>query len=363
MAYRSQRRHHEIQGRSVADRRRDCDHRQVGGRRCACRAIPADMPAPRQFSDLDAWYIGKPDIVVDDGASRTCCRRPGRTTSSTCWSIRSFKEDMYVMAIESKPADPRSFKVVHHFTTNLVEDRGRRSDRPVPERVRARQERRHLSAELGPPDQGRDEDQLQPAPEPARRRDTGQREARIEGVPEGRRCRSTSPSRSTWATRRSSTFRPVRSRGTTATSGCRVRRWSRRSSRTCTIAARRCAWKRSIPDVRADSARPGPSRVETLSCVSNYQFGWHITYPYADDVAPLLPAGTIVHITGVARQHRQQPLESESEELGRRRRAVDRRNELRLGDHHLPRRRRLPAARSGRTRARERQKPAANQQQ
>ena len=50
------------------------------------------------------------------------------------------------------------------------------------------------------------------------------------------------------------------------------------------------------PDVRADSARPGPGRTETLSCVSNYQFGWHITYPYADDVAPLLPAGTIIHI-------------------------------------------------------------------
>ena len=33
-----------------------------------------------------------------------------------------FKEDMYVMAIESKPADPASFKVVHHFTTNLIED-------------------------------------------------------------------------------------------------------------------------------------------------------------------------------------------------------------------------------------------------
>ena len=51
------------------------------------------------------------------------------------------------------------------------------------------------------------------------------------------------------------------------------------------------------PDVRADSARPGPARTETLSCVSNYQFGWHITYPYADEVAPLLPAGTIIHIT------------------------------------------------------------------
>ncbi len=25
---------------------------------------PADMPPPRQFSDLDKWHIGKPDIVV-----------------------------------------------------------------------------------------------------------------------------------------------------------------------------------------------------------------------------------------------------------------------------------------------------------
>ena len=51
------------------------------------------------------------------------------------------------------------------------------------------------------------------------------------------------------------------------------------------------------PDVRADSARPGPARSETLSCVSNYQFGWSLTYPYAEDVAPLLPAGTVIHVT------------------------------------------------------------------
>ncbi len=51
------------------------------------------------------------------------------------------------------------------------------------------------------------------------------------------------------------------------------------------------------PDVRADSARPGPARTEQISCVSNNQFGWSITYPYADDVAPLLPAGTIIHVT------------------------------------------------------------------
>ena len=50
------------------------------------------------------------------------------------------------------------------------------------------------------------------------------------------------------------------------------------------------------PDIRADSARPGPARTEMLSCVSNFNFDWSVTYPYADDVAPFLPAGTIVHI-------------------------------------------------------------------
>jgi hypothetical protein len=50
------------------------------------------------------------------------------------------------------------------------------------------------------------------------------------------------------------------------------------------------------PDIRADSARPGPARTEMLSCVSNFNFDWSVTYPYADDVAPLLPEGTIIHI-------------------------------------------------------------------
>jgi hypothetical protein len=34
---------------------------------------------------------------------------------------------------------------------------------------------------------------------------------------------------------------------------------------------------------------------ETINCVSHYNFGWQIVYNYTDDVAPLLPAGTIMH--------------------------------------------------------------------
>ena len=51
------------------------------------------------------------------------------------------------------------------------------------------------------------------------------------------------------------------------------------------------------PDIRPIPHVPVRRGPETINCVSNYQFGWHITYPYADEVAPILPAGTIIHVT------------------------------------------------------------------
>lgn len=38
-------------------------------------------------------------------------------------------------------------------------------------------------------------------------------------------------------------------------------------------------------------------QTQMLSMVSNYSFNWHTNYVYADDVAPLLPKGTILKIT------------------------------------------------------------------
>jgi len=36
-------------------------------------------------------------------------------------------------------------------------------------------------------------------------------------------------------------------------------------------------------------------RVQPLNCI-NWDFGWHIAYNYADDVQPLLPKGTMLHV-------------------------------------------------------------------
>ena len=38
-------------------------------------------------------------------------------------------------------------------------------------------------------------------------------------------------------------------------------------------------------------------RREMLSQVTDFNFNWHNMYIYADDAAPLLPKGTILHFT------------------------------------------------------------------
>lgn len=56
-----------------------------------------------------------------------------------------------------------------------------------------------------------------------------------------------------------------------------------------------------VPPTRADGTPitdGAPlARVQTLSCINKWEFNWHIVYNYAEDVAPVFPAGTIIHVT------------------------------------------------------------------
>jgi len=262
----------------------------------AVRGNLADMPAPKQFSDLDQWFIGKPDIVVTNEKAYTL-PATGPDNIVDMLVDPGFKEDMYVMAIESKPADPQSFKVVHHFTTNLVEDA-----EEDPTGLFLNEYALGKNGDIFPPNSGRlikagtkinFNLHLNPRGEvtPVNVKlglklfPKGQvpkyvaftqhmGDSQELDIPAGQIARHDGYFRLPRPALLSS-FQP---------------HMHNRGKAMCMEAI--------YPDVRADSARPGPARTETLSCVSNYQFGWHITYPYADDVAPLLPAGTIVHITG-----------------------------------------------------------------
>jgi hypothetical protein len=44
---------------------------------------------------------------------------------------------------------------------------------------------------------------------------------------------------------------------------------------------------------------PATNRTQILSSVDHFDFNWHINYVYADDAAPLLPAGTVLHLIGL----------------------------------------------------------------
>ena len=44
---------------------------------------------------------------------------------------------------------------------------------------------------------------------------------------------------------------------------------------------------------------PATNRTQILSSVDHFDFNWHINYVYADEAAPLLPAGTVLHMIGI----------------------------------------------------------------
>jgi len=76
----------------------------------------ADMPKPREWDDSDRWHIGKPDLIVTSPPHKVPAE------ASDWWGSyyvdAGLTEDRYIKAIESKPGKPA---VVHHLLTYAVE--------------------------------------------------------------------------------------------------------------------------------------------------------------------------------------------------------------------------------------------------
>ena len=253
----------------------------------------ADMPAPRQFSAADQWHFGTPDVVVSM-AKPYVLKASGGDEFYDVEIDPHFTEDMYVRAVETKPDS--GFKVIHHCTTNLVEDPendpvglflneyaiGKNADL-FPDnagRLIKAGSKVHFNLHLHPDGQATPVQvslglKLYPKGYVPKYAEFTQHMGDVNDLdlPGGQ------------VTRNDGYFRLPRPAVLTAF-----------QPHFHTLGKAQCI-EAIYPDVRADSARPGPARTETLSCVSNYQFGWSITYPYADDVAPILPTGTIIHVT------------------------------------------------------------------
>jgi hypothetical protein len=205
-----------------------------------------------------------------------------------------FKEDMYVTAIETRPIQISAYKVIHHATTNLIEDEedpigfflneyaiGKAADVFPPESGRLIKAGSRLNFNLHMTPDGEETAvgvqlglTVLPKGQVPRYVAFTQHMGDVNDldIPAGE------------VVRNDGYFRLPRPALVSAFQP----HMHMRGKAQCMEAI--------YPDIRADSARPGPARTEMLSCVSNFNFDWSVTYPYADDVTPLLPAGTIVHI-------------------------------------------------------------------
>ncbi|HYL38389.1 MAG TPA: cytochrome c [Bryobacteraceae bacterium] len=253
---------------------------------------PADMPPPPNFADADKWHF-KPDVVISM-AKPYVLKANGGDEYADVDIDPGLTEDKYIQAIETKP--DQGYKVVHHATTNLVEDP---EDDPIG--LFLNEYAIGKNADVFPPNAGRlikagSMIHLNLHLHPDGQETPVKLSIAFKFFPKGVVPKYVAFTQhmgdvndldlaAGQITRTDGYFRLQKPAVLTAFQP----HFHMRGKAQCIEAI--------YPDVRPDSARPGPARSDTISCVSDYQFGWSITYPYADDVAPLLPAGTVIHVT------------------------------------------------------------------
>ena len=244
----------------------------------------ADMPPPRQFQDTDQWHIGKPDLIVSMPVSFTV-----KPKNSDWWgnfiADSGLTEDRYIKAVETKPSQGGGIRVVHHAVTSLLGDDGVSEGGTLNEYAVGK------NGDIYPDGSGK-------------------------LIKAGARIRFNLH------------YHSIGEEITDRTSVAFVfypKGYVPKHVITTVIAetkdidippgadnVRSDAYYRIATPARLTAYQPhmhnrGKAQcmeaiypnmtVEQLNCVNRYNFGWQIVYNYADDVAPLLPAGTIIHLT------------------------------------------------------------------
>ena len=250
----------------------------------APRGDPADMPPPREFPDMAKWtllpILGEPDLVVPIPAPWTV-EADGPNQWPNLISDSGLTEDRWIRAIETKPS-AEGFAAVHHAASSAVDPDGGRGGF-------------HGEYSLGKVGEIFPENSgvLMKAGTTVR--------FNMHYGPIGKRVTDRT-SVALWFYPKGTTpkyeikkvivgrvedldlppgERDIRHDGyTVLQDNVRVVTYQphmhNRGQRQCLEAI--------YPD----------GRYETLNCV-NWDFGWHISYTYADEVQPLLPKGTVLH--------------------------------------------------------------------
>ena len=252
----------------------------------------ADMPPPQKFEPEDDWHIGKPDLIVTMDKTHTMYPK------GPDWWIDYFADiepdrGPLDQGDGGPPGQPRRSSITP-WSTSIEPD----APAGTPEtgrqaaRVRGRQVRRQLRRQHRPAAEGRHAHPFRHALLRHRRRaDRPDRRWRSSSIRKAT-CRSTRCARSRSATSPNDELE-IPPKSVVRHDG--YLRLPRAGADRRLPAAH--AHARQGDDARGDQSRTTPSTV--LSSVDHFDFNWHVSYIYADDVAPLLPAGTVLHMIGI----------------------------------------------------------------
>lgn len=243
----------------------------------------ADMPAPRQFDDSDRWHIGKPDWIVPSPVKLAIKPKQadwwGNLVADT-----GLTEDRYIKAVESKPSPGGGVRVVHHLVSSIIDPDG--------------------VTDLGTLNEyavGKNGDVY----------------------PEGSGKLLKAGSRIQFNIHYHSVDTEIADQTAIGLVFYPKGYVPKHIVRTVQVGTTDLDISAGVDNVRSDGyfkfekptvltgfmphmhnrgkaecieAIYPNMRIETLNCVDRFNFGWQITYNYTDDVAPLLPAGTILHV-------------------------------------------------------------------
>ena len=259
----------------------------------AKRGNPADMPPARQFGDADEWQIGIPDLIVRYPTYVVPAEGPD--LYGNLYAPIELEEDRYIKAIQTKPADDRARLVVHHTNAFALN--------PSDEATEGMEAEQHLveyasgkNAEIYPLDSG----VLLQAGSRSRLsyhlHSVGEDidtvvELGIVFHPKG-----TVPDHIRW------TKQLAGAHGTIAglvdlpagqvTRSDGYTRLSKAARITMFQPHMHMLGKYQCLELIYPTQ---PVRAEVVNC-AHFDYNWHLAYNYADDSAPLVPAGTILHV-------------------------------------------------------------------
>jgi hypothetical protein len=255
----------------------------------ALEGDPADMPPPRVFASDKTWFVGEPDLIATTDRDFTMYAR-GPDWWIDQYGELKLTEDRWIKAMEVKPSNP---KVVHHSVVYVIEP-----DAPPGTPETGVQLTEYAVGKYG---------------------DTfAENTGRL--LKAGTRLRFDMHYFATGKEERNGMMIAFKFYPKGFVPKYDVRSVAIRNIPNDELevppnsVVRTDGYFRLTRNARIDAFQPHmhmrgrgmtveainlDNTTTILSSVDHFDFNWHINYVYADDVAPLLPAGTVLHMIGI----------------------------------------------------------------